>query len=71
MYNDFLSLADQYNKDLTSSYIKHLDILVHSYTKTLDDLPNTVRSDLNNFAIILQEPQHVQDVSSYVEPTNF
>ena len=71
MHKDFLTLTNQYNKDLTSTYIKHLDLLVHSYTKTLDNFPNTVRSDLHNFANILQEPQHFEDVSSYIEPTNF
>ena len=43
LYDEFLSLISQYNKDLTSTYIKHFDILVHTYTNTLDDFPNKVR----------------------------
>ena len=56
---------------VTSKYMKHLDILVHTYTKLLDDFPNKIRFDLNHFTTTLEEPKCLEDISNNIAPKHF
>ena len=58
LQKDFLALTNQYNKELTTTYISHLDRLVHAYTKLLDDFPNMVRKELYDFSTTLLDPKN-------------
>ena len=66
LHNEFSTLTTQYNRDLPRSYIKHLDMLVHSYTKLIDDFPNKIRSYLSHFTNIFQDPSHLNIVSNHI-----
>ena len=71
MHNEFITISKQYNKELTRCYIKHLDLLAHSYTKDLDDFPNKVRLDISKIAKVIQEPLYSQSISSNTNSNTF
>ena len=68
---EFFSLTIQYRKDLTTCYIRHLDLLVHALTKAIDDFPNQVRTDIVKLMETMQEPPFIQEVTSLVGLDSF
>ena len=68
---EFIALTTQYRKDLTTCYIRHLDLLVHALTKAIDDFPNQVRTDIVKIMETMQEPPFIQEVTSLVGPDSF
>ena len=68
---EFLALATQYRKDLTTCYIRHLDLLVHALTKAIADFPNQVHTDIVKLMETMQEPPFIQEVTSLVGPDSF
>ena len=68
---EFFALTIQYRKDLTTCYIRHLDLLVHALTKAIDDFPNQVRTDIVKLMETMQEPPFIQEVTSLVGPDSF
>ena len=71
MHNEFNTITKQYNKELTRCYIKHLDLLAHSYAKDLDDFPNKVILDISKIAELIQEPLYSQSISSNTNSNTF
>ena len=71
LQTEFLALTTQYRKDLTSCYVRHLDLLVHALTKAIDDFPNQVRTDIVKIMETMQEPPFIQEVTSLVGPDSF
>ena len=61
-----LSLTNQYNRDLTATYIKYLDLLLHNYKKQIDGFPNKIRTELNHFSITILTSEYLEDVSNYI-----
>ena len=71
MCNEFDTITKHYNKELTQCYIKHIDLLAHSYAKDLDDFPNKVRKELYDFSSTLLDPKHLEEVSNFIAPNLF
>ena len=71
MCNEFDTITKHYNKELTRCYIKHLDLLAHSYAKDLDDFPNKVRLDISKIAEAIQQPLYSHTISSHTNITTF
>mgnify|MGYP007132918466 CR=1 FL=1 len=67
----FASITTQYSKDLTTAYVKHLDSLVHYYTKIVDDFPTTVRTDILKLANLLKAPACFDIIEPDSNPNSF
>ena len=71
LHLEFASITTQYSKDLTIAYVKHLDSLVHYYTKIVDDFPTTVRTDILRLANLIKAPACFDIIEPDSNPNSF